>query len=101
MAKPADQAMNQPSTLNQVAAATITAPAISPRPSPSRRCSGSRSRAPLPMPRAIVPISKASEVQTAAIPGLWPRRTRPMSPRRAAGRRAGAFRELVFAGASS
>ena len=64
-----DQAMNQPSTRNQVAAATMTAAAISARPSPSRRCSGSRSLAPRPMPRAMVPTNSARDPHTA-----WPPR---------------------------
>ena len=52
--------MTGPPSWNQTAAALMTDSANMKRPTPSRRCSGSRSRAPWPMPRATAPMPWAT-----------------------------------------
>src|SRR5690349_13094625 len=81
-----------PGTCHQTAAATTTASAIRNSPAPSRRCSGSRSRAPWPTRRAPDPMPPATPSQTAVIP--WPRPAKvretgpgPLRTARGAGRR--------------
>ena len=92
-----------PGSCHQTAAAAMTASPISRRPTPSRRCSGSRSRAVRPMLRAVAPTAWAIPSQIAAAPrpssekkrktGPGPFRTargagrRPLAGRRVAGLR--------------
>ena len=106
--------MTGPPSWNHTAAALMTDSAKMKRPTPSRRCSGSSSRAPWPIPRATAPMPWATASQTAATPrktvskkraiGPLPVRTArgagrrlrlaaplPPPPRRAAGFRVGFF----------
>src|SRR5437867_7729361 len=85
--------MTSPGTANQTAAAVTSEQAKSRRPKPSRRCSGSRSRAVRPMLRAVAPSRWARPSQTAATP--WPTAPNvraigpgPVRTARGAGRRA-------------
>src|SRR4051812_43798263 len=83
--------MSGPSSWNQTAAAETTASANMSSPIPSRRCSGSRSRAPWPMPRATAPMPWATASQSAAAPLKTPSKKlatgpRPLRTARGAGR---------------
>ena len=60
--------MTEPGSCHQTAAATTTASPKRNSPTPSRRCSGSRSRAVWPMLRATAPTPCAIASQTAATP---------------------------------
>ena len=84
--------MTGPPSWNQTAAALMTDSAKMKRPTPSRRCSGSRSRAPWPIPRAIAPMPWATASQTAATPRKTVSKNRAIGPlpvrtARGAGRR--------------
>src|SRR5215207_6096304 len=57
-----------PGSCHQTAAAATTASPMTNNPTPSRRCSGSRSRALRPMDRATDPMAWASPSHTAATP---------------------------------
>ncbi len=85
-------AARRPRTRPQVAMTRATPHRLS-RPKPSRRCSGSRSLAPWPMPRATAPIVCAKASQSATTPrpsAVNPRSTGPgpLRTARGAGRRA-------------
>ena len=58
--------MTGPPSWNHTAAALMTDSAKMKRPTPSRRCSGSSSRAPWPIPRATAPMPWATASQMAA-----------------------------------
>ncbi len=60
--------MTEPGSCHQTAAAATTARPKRNRPAPSRRCSGSRSRAVCPIERAVAPRAWAMPSQTAATP---------------------------------
>ena len=62
------RSMTEPGSCHHTAAATTTAEPKRKRPNPSRRCSGSRSRAVCPMPRATAPTPCATASHTAAMP---------------------------------
>ena len=83
-----------PGISNQTAAATMNATPKRKRPTPSRRCSGSRSRALRPMPRAPAPTAWAMPSQTAvtARNTVWKARATgpgPLRTARGGGRRTG------------
>ena len=84
--------MTSPPSWNQTAAAVTRATARISRPTPSRRCSGSSSRALRPILRATPPIAWATASQTAATPRKIVSKKRATGPRplrtaRGAGRR--------------
>ena len=84
--------MTGPPSWNHTAAAVMTDSAKTKRPTPSRRCSGSRSRAPWPIPRATAPMPWATASQTAATPRKTVSKKRAIGPlpvrtARGAGRR--------------
>src|SRR3954463_1248616 len=92
---------------NHTAPATTRAVPSTNRPAPSRRCSGSRSRAPWPTLRAMVPIPWAIASQRAATPLRSARERlatgpRPLRTARGAGRaelpRGAGLRAVVDAG---
>src|SRR6478735_2482620 len=102
--------MTDPGSCHHTAPATTTAAPKRKRPKPSRRCSGSRSRAVWPMLRATAPRPWATASQTAATPrkstpkvraiGPGPLRTARGAGRLGAGRRAAGWRPLAaFLGA--
>ena len=84
--------MAPPGSCHQTAAAATTASPIRNSPTPSRRCSGSRSRAAPPILRAPAPTPWAEAIQVAATPrpsAPKPRATGPgpLRTARGAGRR--------------
>src|SRR5688572_6077895 len=86
--------MTPPGSCHQTAAATTVATPKMNRPTPSRRCSGSRSRADCPIDRATAPRAWAMPSHTAAIPRPTAPKLRdtgpgPLRTARGAGREAG------------
>ncbi len=84
--------MTVPGSCHHTAAAATTARPMRKRPMPSRRCSGSRSRAPRPILRASAPTAWARPSQRAATPRPSARKARDTGPgpfrtARGAGRR--------------
>src|SRR4051794_6998782 len=73
--------MTGPSSWNQTAAALTTDSAKRNNPTPSRRCSGSSSRAPCPIPRATAPMPWATASHTAATPRKTTSKIRATGPR--------------------